>query len=156
MCIIQQKIWKLTENSQLNSWLERFYKASDTPPPSPPVADPYISYYTTSAVLKMGSTEANNHAEIGSLRQKMWSKIEKRHHVVHKVFFLSNPVTDELPENKKTNIYLEGTVEYALFDGKSTTIEWAGRMQFNGEQMGNDKIELYKVYIDSTSRDLWL
>lgn len=87
----------------------------------------------------MGSSKFEGTAKIVEMRQGMWTKILTRHHVVKKVF-----------EHSETDLFLEGTVEYGLVNGKSLTVEWASHMLFDKAKFraGTLLLEFYQVYID--------
>ncbi|CAH2353800.1 hypothetical protein CLIB1423_12S03202 [[Candida] railenensis] len=125
---------QLVDNENLNRFLNGFYRESDVKPPVE--NDPYLSYLTNEAKLVMGSTVFDGKAEIAQMRQNMWTKVTKRHHVVEKVAFV-NP----------KEVLLTGYVEYTLFNGKTLTSAFAGNAVFENDDF--KKMSLYHVYLDT-------
>lgn len=125
---------QLVDNKNLNVFLNAFYSESDVKPPVD--NDPYLSYLTSGAKLVMGSTVFEGISEIAQMRQNMWAKVTKRHHVVEKVA-LVNP----------KEVLLTGYVEYTLFNGKTLTSAFAGNAVFESDEF--KKMSLYHVYLDT-------
>lgn len=118
-----------------------FFGISDTAPPPPSAGeDPYVTTFTPEGQLKMGATHKTGWAEIGELRQGMWAHVATRHHVVSQVF-----------AHSPADVFLEGTVEYGLKNGRRVTVEWASHMRFEkkGFEDGWRQLEWYQVYIDT-------
>ena len=61
----------LDSNKKLKSFLEGFYKISDTKPPVQ--GDEYVDYFTPEATLLLGANQAKGSSEIRQLRQNIWS-----------------------------------------------------------------------------------
>lgn len=122
-------------NSQVDNFLRKFYSLSDTKPPHD--HDPYVSAFVSDGFLQMGALKAHGHDEIAELRQKIWTGIVKRHHVVEQVF----PFTSD--DTHPQELCITGTVTYTLENGTESSVDWAARMTLNGES----KIEHYTVYM---------
>ena len=123
---------ELDSNKQLRSFVEGFYKQSDTKPPVE--GDEYVNYFTSDATLIMGANHARGSEEIRQLRQNIWTSVAKRHHVVHNVAAVND-----------TDILLNGDVDYVLNDGSSSTKSWAAYIEF--ESPAQEKMKYYRVYI---------
>jgi len=123
---------ELVSNKQLNSFVEAFYKQSDSKPPAE--GDKYANYFTPEATLIMGANLAEGLDEIRQLRQNIWASVSKRHHVVHNVAAVND-----------TDILLNGHVDYVLNDGSSSTKSWAAYIEF--ESPAQEKMKYYRVYI---------
>ncbi len=123
---------ELVSNKQLRSFLEGFYKQSDTKPPVE--GDQYVNYFTLEATLIMGANLAKGSEEIRQLRQNIWTGVSTRHHVVHNVAAVND-----------TDVLLNGDVDYALNDGSSSFKSWAAYIEF--ESPAQEKMKYYRVYI---------
>lgn len=126
----------LASNKQLQSFIQAFYKQSDTKPPSQ--NDPYVNYFTPQATLIMGSKEVNGHDQVEQLRQNMWSGVSLRHHVVSNVAAVT-----------ETELLLNGYVEYTMADGANLSKSWGAHMML--DLSTEYKIKFYQVYIDSAT-----
>lgn len=123
---------ELVSNKQLKSFVEGFYKQSDTKPPVE--EDEYVNYFTPEATLIIGVNLAKGSDEIRQFRQNIWANVSKRHHVVHNVAAVND-----------TDILLNGDVDYVLNDGSSSTKSWAAYIEF--ESPAQEKMKYYRVYI---------
>lgn len=123
---------ELVSNKQLKSFVDGFYKQSDTKPPVQ--GDEYVNYFTPEATLIMGPNLAKGSDEIRQLRQSIWASVSKRHHVVHNVAAVND-----------TDILINGDVDYVLNDGSSSTKSWAAYIEF--ESPAQEKMKYYRVYI---------
>ncbi|RCK59478.1 hypothetical protein Cantr_07205 [Candida viswanathii] len=121
--------------AEFKEFVTSFYKASDTPPSTP---DAYLDYFTPESPLIMGLARVKGHDEITQLRQTMWEKVAKRHHVVENV-----------AEIAPHDVLINGYVEYLLKDGNLATTEWAAHMKVTqeGSAVGGYKMEFYQVYL---------
>lgn len=123
---------ELVSNKQLKSFVESFYKQSDTKPPIE--GDEYVNYFTPEATLIMGANLAKGSEEIRQMRQKIWANISIRRHVVDNVAAVND-----------TDVLLNGNVDYVLNDGSSSTKSWAAYIEF--ESPAQEKMKYYRVYI---------
>lgn len=122
--------------SKLEKYVEDFYRASDTPPPSDST-DPYLEYFTVDASVKIALNEANGAEQLTTMRQGMWAKVKQRKHQVLEVAQLS-----------VTEFLWTGTVKYKLVNDKELVTEWAALARFSDESL--TKMHFYQVYLDSS------
>lgn len=117
---------------------ENFYRVSDDPSEQAHVE--YADSITKDGTLSMGTKKATGYDNIMELRKGLWSgPIKTRKHTLKQIF----PFGD----NSK-NVMLHGSVDYGLKNGKSVTVEWAGRAELV-EEGGHLKMKEYQVYLDS-------
>lgn len=127
---------ELQSNKAAQKFLIDFYKQSDCKPPSKG-DDPYLSYFTKSATVIMGSKEVNGEEEIAESRQNMWKNVTGRQHTVENVALV-----------KGETLLINGIVEYELANGNSVRTPWAARAIF--EDGTFQKMKFYQVYLDPT------
>lgn len=133
----------LTIDPRIPKFFETFYATSDNP--SDEAHQDYVNSFTKNAKFVMGSRTAEGTDQIQELRKGMWSgPIQKRKHTLKKIF----PFGDNSNE-----VMLYGTVDYVLKNGKSLTVDWAGRALMM-EEKGKLKMGLYQVYLVSVA-NLW-
>ncbi|ODV67105.1 hypothetical protein HYPBUDRAFT_153028 [Hyphopichia burtonii NRRL Y-1933] len=124
------------QSPTLKQFIIDFYLISDTKPSEE--YDPYLERFTGNALLIMGSSKVEGHEAIRTMRQNMWSKIVKRHHVVKNVSAI------------KSNQYLlNGYIEYTFVNGQVLVTDFAGHMEFEPDSTPL-KILFYQVYMDTS------
>jgi len=73
------------------------------------------------------------------MRKGMWEKVAKRSHKPEKIYSFGSSSDD---------VMINGTVDYELKDGKSTTVDWSARAHLKQED-GELKMDFYQVYLVS-------
>ncbi|KAK9311631.1 hypothetical protein V1524DRAFT_457214 [Lipomyces starkeyi] len=128
---------------KVETFLQNFYKISDTPS----ALDEYADQYTDDATLVMGIKKIDGGTDILAYRESMWTAVTARHHVLEQVFPFQGNRDKEVGEYP-----LVGTVEYTLVNGRHLLVEWAAKMVLApGKTEGDSpKIQFYQVYIDPT------
>lgn len=114
----------------------------------------------------MGTRSATGHDAILALRQANWAgPVKSRRHVVERVYPFGTSVSSgdaDGEEGKKGDdaleVFLNGTVEYGLKNGRDVTIEWAAKAVFvevsvdGGEDKASGlRFKFYQVYLVSWS-----
>jgi hypothetical protein len=120
-------------NPTLDAFLVKFFQLSDLPPPA--TNDPYVEEFTDDAYVKVGPAEAVGKHNLVEYRKNSWVGIDKRHHVIDKVFPFSSS------QDETQDIIVKGTVEYTR-DGSVSAVEFMSHLMIKGW-----KIAHYKVYI---------
>lgn len=126
----------LTIDPRIPKFFEAFYATSDNP--SEAAHNEYADSFTKTANFVMGTRKADGYDQILEVRKGLWSgPIKTRKHTLKKIF----PFGDNSNE-----LMLYGTVDYGLKNGKSLTVDWAGRALMM-EEKGKLKLGFYQVYL---------
>lgn len=134
----------------IKSFLDAFYRASDTSPVTHPAAnDLYADFFLPDSDLLMGANTFHGRQGFVQFREEGWEKVHAREHVILDVY----PKVKEGGEAKEGEEYelmLRGTVDYEMKDGGKGKAEWAGHMvlQYLKEE-GGYKLAFYQVWIVS-------
>ncbi|TKA70184.1 hypothetical protein B0A49_02719 [Cryomyces minteri] len=126
-------------DAALKEFFEEFYAISDTPD----AHEKYAQSFTKDAKVIMASKHVHGYDEILALRQGMWEKVASRKHKPLKVF----PYGSNADE-----VMLFGSVDYGLKDGRSASVDWAGRAHLVKVD-GKVKMDFYQVYLDSAAQN---
>ncbi|KAK9357596.1 hypothetical protein V1504DRAFT_478750 [Lipomyces starkeyi] len=130
-------------DKKIETFLDNFYKISDTPS----AHEQYAGQFAEDATLIIGVNKIQGGTDILAFRKSMWTAVSTRHHLLEQVFPFQGNVEKEVSEYA-----LVGTVEYTLVNGKHVLVEWAGKMVIASGKTGGagPKIQFYQVYIDPT------
>lgn len=127
------------------TFVEKFYKISDTPDVHEQYADDYFIHDEDRLSFQIGPMQPTNKREgIVAWRRKGWEGVTRRKHVVNGVF---------ISPKWENEIMLDGSVEMDK-NGSTLKFNWAGRMVFDHKSLeeGAPKIETYKVWLVSDRR----
>ncbi|GME31766.1 uncharacterized protein K452DRAFT_254041 [Neofusicoccum parvum] len=120
---------------EYKKFFEDFYKTSDTPD----VHDDYVQNFTKTATLIRASHPAKGHDAILAMRKAQWERIQSMVHKPVKVFPAGNNANECM---------LRGNVEFALRDGRVSSLDWAANAHLVKED-GRVKMEYYQVFLDT-------
>jgi hypothetical protein len=127
-------------NPKIVDFFEAFYATSDSPTEQSHLD--YANSLTKDATLIMGIKEAQGYDAILAFRKGLWTgPVKTRKHTLNKIF----PFGEDASE-----VMVYGSVDYVLTNGKSLTVNWAGRAEMV-DQGGELKMKFYQVYLDSAA-----
>lgn len=130
-------------DERILSFFTTFYAASDNPSS---IEEWATEYFTHDAHVTMGSKVAHGYDEILALRKANWAgPVKTRNHVIDQIYPFGTGAKDGL------DVFLNGSVDYGLKNGKTVALEWAGKAVFVQDPNAKHgiKFAFYHVYLVS-------
>lgn len=131
-------------DSRILLFFTSFYAASDN---SASIEEWATEYFTRDAHVTMGSKEAKGYDEILALRKANWAgPVKTRNHVIDQIYPFGTGAKDGL------DVFLNGSVDYGLKNGKTVALEWAAKAVFVQDPAAKHgiKFSFYHVYLVSS------
>ncbi|KAH7081439.1 hypothetical protein BKA63DRAFT_208420 [Paraphoma chrysanthemicola] len=96
--------------------------------------------FTSNGSLSAAAGTATGSSEIRRCRDNAWNVIQKRRHVVQRVY-------TQAPDG--SDIMIIGSADMSLVDGRTVTMEFTGRFIIENDAVPGPKLQSYQVWVDS-------